>query len=313
MSADAQAGAGSDAGASVADGRPGSLRFRFLGTGTSAGIPLIGCGESACACRSVDPRDRRLRTSASVEFVDAGGTARVILLDCGPDVRAQVLAAGLERCDAVVFTHNHVDHTWGVDELRRFNAVMRAPIDVYAEQATLDHLRRVYKHIFDKDLNIQDSFVATLIAHRLDADRAIELYGMRFTPIRLLHGKLPVLGFRIEPVEGSALARAAAREAGQPFPLAYCTDVSAVPTESWAKLAGVRTLVLDALRYRKHPTHLTLGQAVSVAQRVEAEATWFVHMSHELVHAAVDEELPAGMRLAWDGLVLGGRAGTGSQ
>ncbi len=284
------------------------MRFRFLGTGTSAGIPLIGCVESGCACRSSDPRDRRLRTSAAIRFVDASDRPRTVLLDCGPDVRAQALSAGLDRCDAVLFTHNHVDHTWGVDELRRFNAVMREPIDVYAEPSVLEHLRRVYKHIFDKDLNVQDSFVATLIAHRLDAERPLELYGVRFTPIRLLHGRLPVLGFRIEPSPGSSLARRVERAGGGPWPLAYCTDVSAIPPESWSKLAGVRTLVLDALRYRKHPTHLTLGQAVSVAQRVEAEATWFVHMSHELIHASVEAELPAGMRLAWDGLELGGSA-----
>ncbi|TVQ62144.1 MAG: MBL fold metallo-hydrolase [Phycisphaerales bacterium] len=281
------------------------MHFRFLGTGTSAGIPLIGCREPACACRSDDPRDRRLRTSAAIRFTDASDRERTILLDCGPDFRAQALAAGLDRCDAVLFTHNHVDHTWGVDELRRFNAVMRAPIDVYAEAPVLEHLRRVYKHIFERDLNVQDSFVATLIAHRLEADRPLELYGLRFTPIRLLHGRLPVLGFRIEPVPGSELARRASRDPQSPFPLAYCTDVSAFPPESWAKLEGLRTLVLDALRYRKHPTHLTIGQAASVAQRVGAEATWFVHMSHELIHETTDAELPEGMRLAWDGLTLG--------
>lgn len=281
------------------------MRFVFLGTGTSAGVPVIGCDLDCCACTSDDPRDRRLRTSACLIFDDPEGNERVVLLDCGPDLRQQALRAGLIRCDAVLFTHNHVDHTWGLDEVRRFNAVMGAPIDVWAEDHTLGHLRRVYKHIFDREKNVNDSFVATLVTHRIDPDVPIELWGVRFTPIRLLHGRLPVLGFRIERVDG----------AGSPesfLPLAYCTDVSAIPPESWGKLEGLGTLVLDALRFRHHPTHLTLDQAVDVAERVGARRTWFVHMSHPIVHAEVDPALPEGMALAYDGLELvEGPAGTG--
>lgn len=279
------------------------MRFVFLGTGTSAGVPAIGC--DCAVCTSDDPRDRRLRTSAAVRFTDASGVERAVLIDASPDLRQQALRAGLRTCDAVLFTHNHVDHTFGLDEVRRFNAVMRRPIDVYAEERTLEHLRRVYRHIFDRDDNVQESFVATLIPHRVEPDavearRPIDLYGMLFTPIRLLHGRLPVLGWRIEPSE--ALRSRASGDL--PFPLAYCTDVSGIPPESWPALRGVRTLVLDALRHRHHPTHFTLGQAVGVAHEVAAEATWFVHMAHDLGHAETDATLPAGMRLAWDGLVL---------
>src|SRR4051794_28720568 len=124
------------------------MRFVFLGTGTSAGVPAIGC--TCAVCTSRDPRDQRLRTAAALSWTDPDGHPRTILLDAGPDLRQQALRAGLTRCDAVFFTHNHVDHTFGVDELRRFNAVMHAPIDIYAEPHTLDHLARVYKHIFDK-------------------------------------------------------------------------------------------------------------------------------------------------------------------
>jgi phosphoribosyl 1,2-cyclic phosphate phosphodiesterase len=272
------------------------MRFLFLGTGTSAGIPAIGC--NCAVCTSEDPHDQRLRTAAAVQFSDAGGVERTVLLDAGPDLRQQALRARLTRCDAVLFTHNHVDHTFGVDELRRFNAVMQRPIDIYADQHTLDSLHRVYKHIFDRQSNVNDSFVASLIPHRIEAGQPVEIHGMRFTPVPLLHGKLPILGYRIEPVRGE----------GGPFPLAYCTDVSGVPTESWQLLRGLKTLVLDALRHRKHPTHFTVGQAVSVAQEVGADRTYFVHMAHDLAHEATNTELPEGMALAHDGLVLEHRA-----
>lgn len=279
------------------------MRFEFLGTGTSSGIPSIGC---ACeVCTSTDPRDTRLRTSAAVRYTDANGKARTILIDAGPDLRQQALAHRLDRCDAIVFTHNHVDHTFGLDEVRRFNVVMNAPVDVYAEPHTQEHLRRVYKHIFDRQANVNDSFVATLIMHTIEpsdveSGRALDVFGVRFTPIRLLHGRLPVLGFRISPGPGIAMGP------DSPFPLAYCTDVSAVPPESWARLSGVKTLVLDALRHRHHPTHFTLAQAVNAANQVGAEATYFVHMSHDLGHAETQATLPEGMYLAHDGLVLGG-------
>lgn len=270
------------------------MRFLFLGTGTSAGVPAIGC--DCATCTSDDPRDTRTRTAAALQFVDDKGHERVVLLDAGPDLRQQALRHRLSRCDAILFTHNHVDHTFGLDEVRRFNVVMRSPIDVFAERHTLDHLRRVYTHIFDRDKNINDSFVATLIAHELDAARPLDLHGVRFTPIRLLHGRLPVLGFRIEPL--------APRPDDPVYPLAYCTDVSGVPPESWRHFTGVRTLVLDALRHRHHPTHLTLDQAVDIASRVGAQRTFFVHMAHDLRHAETQDALPPGMFLAHDGLEL---------
>ena len=276
------------------------MRFVFLGTGTSAGVPAIGC--SCEVCTSPDPRDQRLRTAAAVQFTDRSGKDRTVLIDAGPDLRQQALRAGLTRCDAVVFTHNHVDHTFGLDELRRFNAVMEQPIDIYADEHTLDHLFRVYKHIFDRKANVNDSFVATLVPHRLKVQEEIELFGMKFTPVKLLHGKLPILGFRIEP--GAELASTAK---GSPFPLAYCTDVSGVPPETWGKLSGLNTLVLDALRHRHHPTHLTLGDAVNVAAQIGAERTYFVHMAHDLAHEETNKGLPDGMKLAYDGLVLGAR------
>ncbi|MGQ0627621.1 MAG: MBL fold metallo-hydrolase, partial [Phycisphaerales bacterium] len=199
----------------------------------------------------------------------------------------------------IFFTHNHVDHTFGLDEVRRFNVLQQSPIDIFAEPHTMDHLRRVYQHIFDKAANINDSFVATLIPRTIDAQTSIELFGMRFVPLRLLHGNLPVLGFRVEAVSPLGAA-------GSPFPLAYCTDVSRIPPETYPRLQGLRTLVLDALRHRKHPTHLTLSDAQGIAERIGPERTYFTHMSHDMGHAATNAELPEGMRLAHDGLTLGG-------
>lgn len=243
--------------------------------------------------------------------MDGGGHERTALLDCGPDFRQQALRARLRRLDAILFTHNHVDHTFGLDEVRRFNAVQKSAIDVYAEDHTLEFLRRVYGHIFDPSKNINDSFVATLIAHRIEVGEAVEVHGVGFTPVRLLHGRLPIVGFRIEPAGGAGGRRGTLPGAGA-FPLAFCTDVSAVPPESWGALRGVRTLVLDALRHRHHPTHLTVERAVEIAQRVGAERTYFVHMSHDLAHERTQAELPEGMFLAYDGLVLGDEGGIGT-
>ncbi len=266
-----------------------------MGTGTSAGIPTIGC--KCRVCLSDDPRDTRLRTGAALRFTDRRGRARTILLDATPDLRQQALRHDLDRCDAVLFTHNHVDHIFGLDEVRRFNVTMQAPIDVYAETHTLESLRRVYQHIFDAQANVNRSFVATLIAHTIEPLEELELFGLRVTPIRLLHGRLPILGFRFDAIDDSA--------ASPILPLAYCTDVSGMPPETLRALAGVRTLVLDALRIRHHPTHYNLDQAVEVAQHVDAEQTYFVHMTHEIMHGEVDPELPEGVSLAFDGLVLG--------
>lgn len=299
-------------------------------------MPLIAC--DCAVCTSADPHDVRTRTGAAVQLIDPQGKPRTVLIDVTPDLRQQALRHDLWRCDAILFTHNHVDHIFGLDEVRRFNAVMREPIDIHAEGYVLDSLRRVYKHIFDPAANVNDSFVATLIAHQVPeppespraAAPAINLWGMSFTPIRLMHGRLPILGWRIEREQASrppAIEPSSAAGRGSaagdasldgsmaggldPFPLAYCTDVSSIPPYTWPRLEGLRTLVLDALRIRRHPTHLTIDQAVENARQIGADQTYFIHMSHELGHAVTNAELPPGIRLAHDGLVLGslGEAG----
>jgi phosphoribosyl 1,2-cyclic phosphate phosphodiesterase len=252
-------------------------------------------------CTSSDARDRRLRSAACLRFTDSSGIDRVVLIDASPDLREQVLRARLDRCDAIVFTHNHVDHTFGLDDVRRFNVLMNAPISIYGDERTLEHLHRVYRHIFEQHKNVNDSFVATLIPHRIDVGRPIDLFGVRFLPLRLLHGKLPILGFRIETLDDRGeLAATQPR----PFPIAYCTDVSAIPPETWPVLRDLHTLVLDMLRYRKHPTHFTVDQAIAAATRIAAVQTFFTHMTHDIAHSELDADLPEGMHLAYDGLAI---------
>jgi len=271
-----------------------NLRFIFLGTGTSAGVPSIAC--DCAVCLSTDPRDNRLRTSAAILWTDPSGHDRVALIDAGPDLRQQALRAKLHRCDAIFFTHNHVDHTFGLDEVRRFNAVQKSPIEVLAEEHTMQHLCRVYQHIFDRDANINDSFVASLSPRRIIPGEPVSMHGLRFTPIRFIHGRLPIVGFRIEHES---------RATDSFLPMAYCTDVSVIPPESWKLLANVKTLALDCLRERYHPTHLTLEQSVAIAQQVDADQTYFIHMAHDLPHQATCDSLPDRMALAYDGLQLG--------
>jgi len=276
-----------------------NIKFTILGSGTSAGIPIIGC--NCDVCTSDDPRDKRLRPSACLEFTDATDQQRVILIDTSPDLREQALRHKLCRCDGIVYTHNHVDHTFGLDEVRRFNALMQQPITVYAETHTFEHLYRVYRHVFEKEKNVNDSFVATLIAEVIEPDRPIDLFGLRFTPLRFFHGRLPILGFRIEALDDHGQIT---ETQPPPLPLAYCTDVSSVPPETWPKLTGLSTLILDMLRYRKHPTHMSVDQAIEAATSIEAQQTYFIHMTHDICHADLEEKLPDRMALSYDGLVI---------
>jgi len=290
--------------------RPWNLRQRVdvvmrdftctvLGSGTSAGVPSIGC--HCDVCTSDDPRDTRLRTAAALRWIDADDQARVLLIDAGPDLRQQVLAAGIDRCDGILITHNHVDHVFGLDEVRRFNVTMREPVTVWAESHVQQDLHRVYRHIFEPEANVNPSFVAKIELRDVEPNGVFELYGLRITPIRMLHGALPILGFRVDAVDTASSA--------SPLPLAWCTDVSEMPEVAMEQLRGLDTLFLDMLRERPHKTHLNLAEATALATRLEACHTWFVHMGHEVSHAAVTKQLSNGLKLAFDGLELPLRAG----
>lgn len=252
------------------------MRVTFLGTGTSHGVPMIGC---RCeTCHSADPRDRRLRPSIYLE-VD-GGPA--VLVDTGTDLRQQALAYGVERVDAILFTHSHADHIMGLDEVRRFNIVQGGPICAYADAQTAENVRRTFHYIFDRPA--QPGGGVPQIDFRT-IDGPFQIAGLEVVPVPLLHGRLPVLGFRFGP-------------------LAYLTDCNRIPDASWPLLQNLSVLVLDALRYRPHPTHFSVGQALDVVEKLSPGRTLFTHLCHDLPHAATNAALPTGVELAYDGMRL---------
>ena len=258
-----------------------SLTLTFLGTGTSHGVPMIGC---PCAvCHSADPRDRRLRSSVLVEWpmADRDTPCRVVV-DTGPDFRTQALAHGLTWLDALLFTHSHADHIFGLDDVRRFNHLQRAAMPAYADAMTAADLRHTFHYIFDQ-ADQRGGGLPQVTLHEVAAPFA--LCGQSIIPVPVMHGRRPILGYRIGG-------------------LAYLTDCNAIPEASWPLLAGLDVLVLDALRDRAHPTHFSLEEAVAVATRVGARRTWFTHVCHELSHEATCARLPEGMALAHDGLVV---------
>jgi phosphoribosyl 1,2-cyclic phosphate phosphodiesterase len=255
-----------------------SLRVTLLGTGTSTGVPVIGCG--CRVCTSEDPRDRRLRTACLVEGDDIA-----VLIDAGPDFRTQALATSIRRVDAVLFTHHHFDHVAGIDDLRPFFFGNYTPIPCFANRMTAEILRNMFGYIFDDgsypgvpllELHVADR--PFTVRGRYQADRT-----MRVTPVDLLHGDMPMLGYRL----GN---------------FAYLTDTSSIPEDSFPLLEGLDVLVLDALRHEPHPTHFTIAQAIDVARRIGARQTYFTHMTHTVLHEREDAALPEGINLGFDGL-----------
>jgi len=255
-----------------------SLKVTVLGSGTSSGVPAIGC--DCDVCHSEDPRDRRTRPSILIELPDE--TVRYVLVDTSTDLRAQALANGVRRVDAILFTHSHADHVFGLDEVRRFNQMQRTPIGCYGSRETIADLRRMFAYIFDPGAQ-RGGGLPQLTLFNL-AGRFC-LGSTEIVPVLLFHGRLPVLGFRIGA-------------------LAYLTDCNVIPDESWPLLDGVRVVILDALRERPHSTHFSVAQALDVVAKLGAERAYFTHMCHDLPHAATCARLPAGVELAYDGLVL---------
>ena len=250
------------------------MQVVFLGTGTSTGVPLPTCGCEVC--RSNDPRDARLRPSILLRW---GGAT--VLVDTSTDLRQQALTERLPRIDAVLYTHAHADHIFGLDDIRMFNWVLGGPMPVYGSPNTLAALRRTFWYVFE---DVEAGGGKPLVdLHEVEAP--FELLGRTVTPVPLHHGTLPILGYRIGP-------------------FAYLTDVSAIPEPSYALLRGLDVLVLSALRHRPHPTHFHLARAIEEARKIGAARTLFTHIAHEVSHAAVARELPAGIELAYDGLRL---------
>ncbi len=246
-------------------------------------MPAIGC--DCDVCHSPDPRDKRTRPSILIEtgLQDNGAAgATSILVDTSTDLRAQALAHNVRRVDAIVFTHSHADHVFGLDEVRRYNAMQRAAIPCYADEATLADLRRMFAYIFDPPPAVAGG-IPQLIPSRIAGP--FMLGSVEIVPVPIYHGQRPILGFRVGA-------------------FAYLTDCSRIPDASWPLLAGVRVLVIDALRERPHPTHFSIAQALEAVARVAPERAYFTHICHDLPHAATCARLPPGVQLAYDGLVL---------
>ncbi len=252
------------------------VEITILGSGTSHGVPMIGC--RCPVCLSDDPRDKRTRASIFIR----SGTTR-LLVDTSPELRLQCVANKIDAVDAVLFTHHHADHVVGLDDLRRFNWLMKKPMPCYGQLRTLDALRRMFAYAFESAHDSPHSR-PELQLHDISQE-AFAVDGLRVTPIPLIHGKTAVLGFRV----------------GR---FAYCTDCNMIPDSSMELLQGLDVLVLDALRRRAHPAHFNLEQAVEVSTRIAAKQTYFTHIAHELKHEEVNQELPKNMALAFDGLVI---------
>lgn len=250
-------------------------KLTFLGTGTSQGVPMIGC--NCNVCQSSDPRDKRLRSSAFVEY-----EGLKFLIDAGLDFRQQMLRENISHVDAILLTHNHKDHTGGLDDIRAFNYMEKKPVQIYCEKYVEDALRMEYSYAFaenkypgapDWNVNIID-------------DKPFSINGVEIIPIRGKHFKLQVLGYRFGDI-------------------AYCTDMNYIPEEEFKKLQGLEHFIINCVRYKRHLSHFSLEEAVAIAQKVGAKHSWLTHLSHQLhKHEILVDELPEDILPAFDGLKL---------
>lgn len=255
------------------------MRLTVLGTGTSFGVPQVGC--DCAVCRSADPRDRRTRTAAV--FQSGGAT---ILVDTPCELRLQLAAAGVRQVDAVLYTHEHADHVGGIDDLRIFSIRRRTPLPCYGPAATVAYLHSAYRYIFDDGVAVPEgTSKPRLDLQPLESGVPASVAGAEVLPLAFDHGHSAVFGYRIGPA-------------------AYVTDVKTVPPAAIARLAGVRVLVLSALWWRSHPTHQSISEAIEVARAIGAERTYLTHLTHETSHADLLARLPAGIEPAYDGLTV---------
>ncbi len=253
-----------------------ALRIRVLGSGTSMGVPVVGC---ACAvCTSSDPRNKRLRSSI---WIEAAG--RHLLVDCSIDFRQQMLNWPMPRIDALLLTHTHADHINGIDDIRSYNYIQREAIPLFTSPFFIDDIRRRFPHCFGP---LQTGGgVPQLDLTEVEPGRPFLAAGVEVMPIRIMHGRLPILGFRL----GS---------------FAYLTDCSGIPPESEELLAGVETLIISALRHRPHETHFSLDQSLEASARLGVRHAFFTHIADDLDHETTNKSLPSWARLLYDGQVL---------
>ncbi|HZB27112.1 MAG TPA: MBL fold metallo-hydrolase [Gemmatimonadales bacterium] len=255
------------------------MRLTFLGTGTSFGVPQIGC--QCAVCCSDDPRDRRTRSGAVLQ---AAGSA--ILIDTPPELRLQLISVGISRIDAVVYTHEHADHINGIDDLRIFSVRERKPLPLYGPEETLERLRASFNYIFDDSVRpYEGTSKPRLTLQAVEPDRMIRIAGVEVLPLAFQHGHLRVFGYRFGA-------------------LAYITDIKEIPAAQREQLQGLDVLVLNALWWRPHPTHLSISEAVQTAQELGARRTYLTHLTHETGHTELEAQLPQGVLPAYDGLTV---------
>ncbi|HEY9006712.1 MAG TPA: MBL fold metallo-hydrolase [Ohtaekwangia sp.] len=251
------------------------MKVTFLGTGTSQGVPVIGCNCEVCL--SLDFRDKRLRTSI---HLDIQGQSWVV--DTGPDFRQQMLREHVQRLDAVIFTHAHRDHTAGLDDVRAYNFLQQMDMPIYGTKPTLDQLRIEYAYAFEKNAPLG---LPRLNLHEIDA-KPFSIQGIEIIPLPVMHLRMPVLGFRF----GN---------------FSYITDANFIPDETLERLKGTEILVLNALQHERHVSHFNLTEALAMAEKINPGKTYLLHMSHKLgLHATIEKRLPGNVALAYDGLQL---------
>jgi phosphoribosyl 1,2-cyclic phosphate phosphodiesterase len=255
------------------------MKVTFLGTGTSVGIPVIGC--ECRVCTSADPRNRRLRTSL---YVEAAGVH--VVVDTSLDFREQALAYRIPRVDAIFITHSHADHIFGLDDVRRYNTIQGGGVPVFGSPATIGDLRRIFAYV-SATPTPKGVFRPRLDFRSLES--AVEIGGVRVEPLRVLHGESETYGYRLN-AEGRSLG--------------YVPDCHEMPEESLERLRGVNVMVLDALRHRPHPTHLTVADSAALLRRIAAGRSLMTHLCHDIEHAETQAGLPQGIELAYDGLSL---------
>ncbi len=256
------------------------MKLTFLGTGTSFGVPQIGCG---CAvCRSTDARDKRTRSGALIES-DSGTR---VLIDTPPELRLQLVAAGIGSVDAVVYTHAHADHIHGIDDVRAFTIGRATPLPMFGSKETLDDIANRVPYILNENMKpLPGTFKPEARAFPVEAGVPIHVGDITLTPISIPHGRTPVFAYRM----------------GQ---LGYVTDAKTVPESAFEALKGVQVLVINALFRKPHPTHLSLPEALAVAKQVGAPRTYLTHLTHDNFHAQLEAELPVGIAPAFDGLTI---------
>lgn len=251
------------------------MKITFLGTGTSQGVPVIGC--DCEVCRSLDFRDKRLRTSLHLQ-VDG----KSIVIDTGPDFRQQMLREHISDLDAVVYTHEHKDHTAGLDDIRPFNFKFQRDMPIFARKSVIEQIKQEFSYIFSSSSypGVPRVLTKEIINEPFDVE------GVQFTPIEVLHHKLPVFGFRIKD-------------------FTYITDANHIPEEEFEKMNGTKILVLNALRLKSHISHFTLDEAIKLVEKINPDKAYFTHISHQMgIHKKAEMLLPDHIRLAYDGLKL---------